>query len=462
MKLSLKMKLMVSYGLMALFLVISLLLISNYMLEHHFQSYVRQKQERMNQNYVASVLDEFEKNGEVKYDFLKRIGDEALTNGIMLMVFDETGNQLYCAECENKASCDMMIDMMRHAMQQRYSNWVGEYTETDYKLKKNGINYGTVTLGYYGPFFFNEEDLSFINMINMVSVAAAAMLLAISLGLGAFLAGRIVRPIKYVIDRTHDIEQNRYTGRIDFVSGTKEIDQLIGSVNLLANTLEVQQQIKKRMAGDYAHEFRTPLAILQSNLEGMIDGIFEATPERLESCRTEILRLSRMTTQIDRLVELESNNQFLNKELFDFSVLLQQASKAFEKELHDKEIELKLHVPSCEIYADRDKLNQVIVNLLSNAVKYTDKGGCIKALVEDLGNTMNFIVEDNGLGIDAGDLPYVFEYLYRTDQSRARETGGSGIGLSVVKAIVTAHEGNIRVESEPGKGSRFIITLHKK
>lgn len=462
MKLSLKIQLLISYGLMALFLIGSLLLVSNYMLEHHFQSYIQQKQEQINQNLVASVLDEFVSHGEASNTFLNKLGQDALKDGIMLMVNDKTGKQLYCADCEHKESCDMMAGMMRDTMRTRYADWEGEYTEKEYPLEQNGQNYGTVRLGYYGPFFFSEADLQFIGMLNTLSVVTASVLFAVALALGAFLAVRIAKPIKYVIDRTHEIEKNQYSERIDFVSGTKEMDQLIGSVNTLANTLEMQQQIKKRMAGDYAHEFRTPLASLQSNLEGMIDGIFEATPERLESCRAEVLRLARMTTQIDRLVELENSNLLLNKEAFDFSALLAQSAMPFEKELHDKQITLELNTPECNIYADRDKISQVMANLLSNAVKYTNEGGHIRASVEDHGDFVKFILSDNGDGIEAADLPYIFEYLYRTDRSRARGTGGSGIGLSVVKAIVSAHKGQIEVASEFGVGSRFIVTISKK
>lgn len=462
MKLSLRWKLMISYGMMALFLVCSLLLISNYMLEHHFQIYVQQKQERTNQNLVRTIMDEMEAQGSLSYEFLKRVGDDALDDGIVLQIFGKTGDQLYCAECENLTKCEVMFTMMNHTMRRRYADWQGEYTEQSYPLLREGVNLGTAVLRYYGPFFFDEEDQQFISMVDKVSVGVAAALFAAALALGAILAARIAKPIKHVIDRTHEIEQNRYAGQIDFVSGTREIDQLIGSVNTLAHTLEAQLLIKKRMAGDYAHEFRTPLAILQSNLEGMIDGILEASPERLESCRAEILRLSRMTSQIEKLVEIENNNLFLNKQDFDFSELLNQTLMPFEKEFRDKQITLKVETPSCRLYADKDKVSQVIVNLLSNALKYTQEGGRICVFAADHNQTLVFMVEDNGLGIEKEDLPYIFEYLYRTDRSRARGTGGSGIGLSVVKAIVTAHEGSIEVESQPGKGSRFTVTFQKQ
>lgn len=462
MKLSLKVRLMISYGLLALFLIISLLLISNYTLEHHFQSYVKQKQERENKNLVVKILDEYVKVGTPNLQFFDKLGYEALNEGILLMVYDAEGKELYCAECSNREDCDNMREQMQKVMQQRYPGWKGEYMEKVYPLENNGKNYGNVTLGYYGPFFFNKEDLEFIRIVNIIYFIVAITLLIISFIVSAILASRIARPIKHVIDKTKAIEQSHYSERIQFTSNTTEIDQLIATVNTLANTLEIQQQIKKRMANDYGHEFRTPLAVIQSSLEGMIDGILEVTPQRLENCRAEILRLSRMTSQINKLVEIDNNNLLLNKERFNFGDLLNQNVSAFECELYEKGLTMELNAPSCELNADRDKISQVIVNLLSNAIKYTNTGGRIHVSIVNYTDRIVFTVADTGEGIDEQDIPYIFEYLYRTDRSRARGTGGSGIGLSVVKAIVTAHEGQIEVKSKLGLGSEFIVTFPKK
>lgn len=461
MELRLKTRLIISYSLMAMFLVVSLSIISNYMLEDQFQSYVQKKQESVNQNIVATVLDAYENGSTPSQDFLHAFATKVLHDGIILMVNDAEGHQIFCMSCADSAGCDHMLGMMRQTMQKRYPNWQGEYTEHVYPLERDGQSYGTVVLGYYGPFFYSEDDITFINMFNMVFGAAALLFLMIAVAMGGFMANRISLPIKQVIDRTKEIEKNRYDERIDYTSSTTEIKQLISSVNTLAASLQAQQKLKKRMARDYAHEFRTPLAALQSNLEGMIDGILPATSERLESCRAEILRLSRMTTQIDQLVELENSAMFVQKEVFDFGALLGSVASTFEHDLHDKGIALELSAPDCQITADKDKISQVIVNLLSNAVKYTDRGGFIRAVAVTAGDSILFSVADTGHGIAEEDLSNIFEYLYRTDQSRARDTGGLGIGLSVVKTIIAAHGGQITVTSELGKGTTFTVVLPK-
>lgn len=461
MKLNLKTRLIISYSLLAMFLVVSLLFISNYMLERQFQSYVQKKQDNVNQNIVATVLDAYKDHDAPSQEFLRMFAAQILHDGIILMVNDAQGNQIFCMGCLDSASCENMLDMMRQTMQKRYPAWQGEYTERAYPLEKEGAFYGTVTLGYYGPFFYSADDITFMNRLNMVFMGAALVFLLLAVALGGFMANRISLPIRQVIERTKALEKSCYDQRIEYTSSTTEINQLIGSVNALAATLQAQQNIKKRMAHDYAHEFRTPLTTLQSNLEGMIDGIFVATPERLESCRAEILRLSRMTARIDQLVELESGAKFLDKKTFDMSALLAQIALTFAHDLHEKGIALALNAPPCAILADKDKISQVIVNLLSNAVKYTGDGGEIRVAVTENSAEAVLTVSDNGIGIAAEDLTNIFEYLYRADHSRARDTGGSGIGLSVVRTMVAAHGGKITATSELGEGSTFTVVLPK-
>lgn len=461
-KVSLRMRLMLSYGFMALFLVLSLLIISNIMLEHHFKVYVQQRQEEENQNLVATVLDAFETQGEPSFEFFKQLGKEALKQGIVFMIKDENDKELYCESCSNVSGCEEMHKNMQEMMQKRYSNWEGQYTEKVYPLQKENTFYGSVVLGYYGPFFFHKEDLQFISLVNFVFGLVAVILLLVAFLMGSFLADRIAKPLQVVIERTKQLEQQQYVGRIESVSNTKELDQLIKSVNTLGDTLEQQQRVKKMMARDYAHEFRTPLAALQSNLEAMIDGIFDPTKERLESCLTEVLRLSRMSGQIHRIVELENQRVFIQKESFDFTQLLRQTVSVLEQEWREKKLKVTVSGKPCEIFADRDQMSQVIMNLLSNAIKYTKENGEIIAKVEERAHQLIFTLQDTGVGMPEEELENIFEYLYRIDNSRTKNTGGSGIGLAVVKSIVIAHGGTIEAKSQLGKGSTFIVRLPKK
>ncbi len=461
MKLGLKVRLIISYVLLSMFLVFSLATIANILLEKYFQSYVRDRQEQKNLDYVQTVLAQFDADKIPSNEFLLSLGQNALNEGIILMVKDPNGNEIFCMSCYDNLRCENMINAMEQTMRQRYPNFEGKYSEKSYPLIKNGRDHGTVSIGFYGPFYYRDNDIKFMNLLNNLFVKASFIFLFIALTVGYVMASKISKPIKKVTIKTNEIEKGNYSDRINFKSNTKEIDGLIGSVNSLASSLELQQELKKRMARDYAHEFRTPLAAIQSNLEGIIDGIFEPTTERMESLHAEILRLSRMVSEIDKIVEIENDSMALYKEKFDFSTLLKQTILTFEADLNEKNLTLYLEAQPCSITADRDKISRVILNLISNAVKYSEKGGEINIVVKEDKSTLEFSVTDTGVGIAQKDLPLIFEHLYRTDSSRARSTGGSGIGLSVVKAIINAHNGKITVESQEGRGSKFTVTIPK-
>lgn len=311
--------------------------------------------------------------------------------------------------------------------------------------------------------FCDDICLLIPNMLHSgmaVFTALSLITLIIALGISVLFATRISDPLKLLNTKTKEIASGNYGDKIVHHTNIVEADDLIDSVNSLASTLELQQAVKKQMARDYAHEFRTPLAAMQSNLEGIIDGVFEPTNERIESIRQEILRLSRMVSEIDKIVEIEKSDSSLKKEEFDLRELLQQTILSFENEAVAKNIVFRLKAEPCKIIADRDKISQVVVNLLSNALKYTDEGQVVITL-KSYSDVVCFSIADTGIGISDDDLPYIFEHLYRSDKSRTRDTGGAGIGLAVAKSIVNAHGGKIEVASELSKGSKFIVTLKK-
>jgi signal transduction histidine kinase len=223
--------------------------------------------------------------------------------------------------------------------------------------------------------------------------------------------------------------------------------------------LEQQERLRKRLTGDVAHELRTPLATLQSHLEAMVDGVWEPDKNRLISCLDETVRLSKLTFDLERLARYDSENMQLNKEKFDLTQLIRQTVLNFESSFMANGAKLQYLTESLEITADEDKISQVLVNLLANAQKFTGKGGEASISLTKKGDMAEILVSDTGQGIAKKDLPYIFERFYRADPSRSRITGGSGIGLTIVKAIVLAHKGTISVTSEQGKGTVFTVLL---
>lgn len=461
MNLGLKTKLIFSYVALSVFLLLSIVFVSNYLFEKHFQNYKLNVQEQKNSEIVNHVLNEFVKYGRPSAEFLYTLGQNSLDNGVILMVTDKFGSELFCMSKIENVQSENMLESMKHTMTKHYPNWQGEYTETIYGLSKDDVNYGKVTLGYYGPFYYSYEDVYFIDMQNRIIKFIAVGFALISIVIGYYMALKISKPIMRAAEKTRQIKGGNFAERIDMLTNTKEIDKLISDVNSLADTLEQELKTKKRMANDYAHEFKTPLTTIQSNLEGMIDGILDTSPDRLESCRDEVLRLTRMIAEIDKIATMEREPVSLNKERLNLRALIQPMLVGFDKSIAEKNITIVTQLKDTYIFADKDKITQIILNLFTNALKYTDNGGTITIKLKTRGSKAILVISDTGIGIDEADLPYIFDHLYRTDKSRARATGGSGIGLSVVKAILNAHDADIDVKSRLGYGSEFTVSFNR-
>jgi signal transduction histidine kinase len=224
--------------------------------------------------------------------------------------------------------------------------------------------------------------------------------------------------------------------------------------------LDKQESLRRRLTADVAHELRTPLTSIGTHLEAMMTGLFEPTPEHLQSCYDETVRLGKVVSDLEMLAKSE-NDMSLEKAELNLLSAAREAVLAWQAEADRKHITLNVTGESVTVKADKNRLAQVMANLVSNAIKYTLENGEVNVTVSDSGKHGIITVSDNGIGIPADDLPYIFERFYRVDKSRTRTSGGSGIGLAIVKSIVTAHGGKVSVRSSFGNGSTFIVELPK-
>jgi two-component system, OmpR family, sensor histidine kinase BaeS len=461
MKYSLRTKLVLSYVMVALVCVSLISALSNVFFEKHFKEYIIENQERKNKEIVSLMSQQYLDNGKWNGDMIEKIGINALEQGMIVKVTDNTGKVIWDAKVHNNGLCQQMIEHMSHNMMSRYPNWKGAYIENPYSITSDFKGVGKVEIGYYGPYYFTDHDLAFINALNRVLIWVGVFSLVFAFLIGVLMARRLSNPITKVTGAARMIANGYFGGRVTETSSTKEISQLTGTINNLAETLEKQEILRKRLTGDVAHELRTPLATLQSHMEAMIDGIWKPDTERLKSCHEEIMRISRMVGDLEKLAKYESENLVLNKTEFDVSELISHIVKNFETDFVNKNITLNFSAVKEIIFADKDKISQVIVNLISNALKYTRETGSVEIEVLNEENTSKIGIRDTGSGISAEDLPLIFERFYRADRSRNRLTGGSGIGLTITKAIVEAHKGKIEVKSEVNKGTEFTVVLPK-
>ncbi|SHI18184.1 heavy metal sensor kinase [Sporobacter termitidis DSM 10068] len=460
MKRSLRFKLTAAFLLLTLLTFTLLGVLANVILKKQFASYVIDNLSRKNTEIVSTLSVRYaDWGGRWDIGGLESIGIGAMSDGLILRVSNSAGAVLWDARVHNSGLCAAMLDAMAANMLRQDAGFDGGYTEKTYGVVSGGKTVGTVTIGYYGPYFYTDNDIRYLNTLNLLILLAMALVGGAALVAGAVMAKRLAEPISNVIRTADRISDGDYESRLQEDSTTAELAALAGAINTLAEKLEKQESLRKRLTADVAHELRTPMANLQSHLEAMLDGVWAPDAARLKSCHEETVRLSKLVADLENLARIEGGTRALQKEPVDLHALVRRAADCFESELAAKRITLGADLPDIAVSADRDKLTQVLVNLLSNAVKYTPPGGRIEVAASEGDGGVCISVRDTGAGIAPEDLPYIFERFYRADKSRSRDTGGSGIGLAIVKSIVTAHGGSVTAKSAPGEGSEFIVTL---
>ncbi len=283
----------------------------------------------------------------------------------------------------------------------------------------------------------------------------------VSLIVGVLLSRRISQPLADLTAATRAIATGKLGVRVSSrYSG--EAGELIESFNQMAEDLARADELRRNLTADVAHELRTPLSVVRAKLEGVIDGVYPATPEHLEPVVETITVLTQLVEDLRLLALAEAKQLALEKQPVDIGDLLRDAHVNFSPQAADRGVTLALDLPSelPKIMADRRRLAQVLGNLVTNALRYTPAGGRVTLSAAKTGDgPIEVTVADTGSGVPPEDLPYIFERFWRGDKSRARLSGGSGLGLTIAKNLVIAHGGEIFAQSEVGKGTTIRFTL---
>jgi len=235
------------------------------------------------------------------------------------------------------------------------------------------------------------------------------------------------------------------------------------------DTLKNQEKFRREFLSNISHEFKTPLFAIQGYIDALQDGLIEEDPilanNFLNKAANNLDRLSYLIKDIDEISKLESGELSINFQQFDILLLINEVLESLELKAQKHKITLTFKDKPkghSMVFADREKIRQVLVNLISNSIKYGKENGRTSIRIFELHDQVLVEVADNGIGIEEKYLPRIFERFFRTEKSRAREIGGSGLGLSIVKHILEAHQQTISVRSKEGLGTTFGFTLEKK
>ncbi len=321
------------------------------------------------------------------------------------------------------------------------------------------------TIAYILPdtkfqFALSAEETIFIKRTNLAIALAALAGVLVAVVMGFLLAGNLIKPIRRLTRASEALAKGALEQQVP-VTSQDELGQLTASFNQMSADLFKADQERKRLTADITHDLSTPLTVIAGYIEMLEDGTVEMTPQRIEIIKTEIEHLRRLVGDLTTLTQVEAGGLDMQLQPTDPGALLKSVYNTYQLIVAQKQVNLVLDLPETLplVNVDEGRMLQVIKNLVENALRYTPVGGevCLSARVNE---GIQLSVQDNGEGIDAEDLPYVFERFFRADKTRGANSGKMGLGLAICKALVNAQGGKITAYSEGrGKGSTFTISL---
>ena len=340
---------------------------------------------------------------------------------------------------------------------------VGQTVSADWPASANaifaaGTRVGSLyLLAVTMPATGERDFLANVNRALLVGVAVGGL---VAILLTVILAKRLLRPVAQLTAAVQRMEAGDLTARVAVVSDD-EVGRLAHAFNALAGSLARQEQLRRNMVNDVAHELLTPLTNISGYLEAAQDGLIAPDAALVDNLSEETLLLRRLVDDLQELALAEAGQLRLQRQIVAVATLITQSAEALKPQADARGVRFRVELPADlpPVDADPGRIGQVLRNLLHNALTHTPTGGAITLSARPHDTLVAISVRDTGAGIPPEHLPFVFERFYRADRSRARVTGGAGLGLAIVKQLVMAHGGNVTVQSVVGQGSTFTFTL---
>jgi len=322
----------------------------------------------------------------------------------------------------------------------------------------DGQRIGQVVVAQTAAGLLTPEEEQLQRSLDRLHLLAAAFSVAAALLLAFLLANTLSGPLRRIRTTAQRIERGDLAARVE-PAGDVEMRAVGHALNRLAETLEHEEEIRRSTVADLAHELRTPVSALLSRIEAAQDGVLADEAANLAAMHAETLRLARLLDDLARLADAERPGLLLEKRAVDLAELARHEVESWAPLFATKGVDFASRLEPVTVDGDADRLGQVVSNLLSNALRYTEPAGRVDVRVRREEGSAVLEVADTGVGIAPEDLKHVFTRFWRGEKSRSRATGGAGIGLAIVHELVRAHDGRIDVESRPGEGSTFRVSL---
>lgn len=452
---SIKYKLAIAISISALLSLLIAYVVINLTLNARFNDYLKVNQFKRDERIVATFRDSYIRDNRWTITSGKSLERDAEASNftISLLNWDKSVmwamDPLKLVEKEREINPDSAFTME-------------QYVPYEYPIKSENQIIGYVVIGQFSPLVISTEDENFLNSITMSILISAFIAVFIIILIALFVARQLSDPIERISQTAYSLSMGDLSARETSEADVIEIETLRNSINSLGEKLDRQDMLRKRLITDVSHELRNPLNVLQTNLEAIIDGILPATPERLSSLNSEVVRFGKLLDNLNILKQFEAESMVAKITVLDIQQVLQDIYHNFQGLTREKAIKFKfMYQRNTEylILADRHSIYQVVTNLLHNAIKFTPRNGMITIRLTRDEKYCYIKIKDTGIGIPKDELPNVFERFYRVDKSR-EVVDGSGIGLTIVKNFVKLNGGTIDVTSTVGKGSTFTVRFN--
>jgi signal transduction histidine kinase len=326
------------------------------------------------------------------------------------------------------------------------------------QITVSGSAVGRVSVGQSDGKLLSPVETRLTQQLDRMHLIAGITSAAVALVVALYLAWSLSSPLRRIRVGAERMRGGQLDTRVR-EGGDEEMRAVARALNSLAETLQQEEALRKESVADLAHELRTPVMGLLARVEAAQDGVLVNEAANLAAMHDEALRLTRLLDDLSALADAERPGLLLSPEPVDLGGLAETQAGVFADSFADKGITLTRDTEPVIVGGEPKRLEQIVVNLLSNALRYTDRGGRVSVVVRPMGGNAVLEVTDTGIGISADDLPHVFTRFWRSEKSRSRATGGAGIGLSIVKELARAHGGRVSVESVPGRGSVFRVSI---
>jgi signal transduction histidine kinase len=333
-----------------------------------------------------------------------------------------------------------------------------EELERGTPIQRDGNSLGTLVL-YGGESLLTPAEESFLSSAKRSALMGGGIASGVALLLSAILISQIISPLRMLTRATERIASGNLTQQVR-LKARDEFGQLGTSFNRMMENLHRSEKARRNMTVDIAHELRTPVTIIQGNLEAVLDGIYRPDSQTIAPIYEETLHLGHLIDDLRELALAEAGELRLEREKTDLSALVNQLTETINPSLEEgREISVESEPFPLLVEIDPKRIRQVIVNLLSNAIRYTPPGEKVIISLARRKDGVEIKVSDRGPGISPAVLPHLFERFYRGDRARDREGGGSGLGLAIARQWVEAHGGRIWADNNESGGASFIILL---